>query len=81
MPRMADFARVLAALDTACPELTGGSALDLFSGQRQGPLPSQRRQEVLRMDRGRNGQRVGQPTILTYGFLSQDINLRRGDCR
>jgi len=35
MPRMADFARVLAALDTACPELTGGRALELFAGQRQ----------------------------------------------
>ena len=34
-PRMADFARVLAALDIACPELTGGRALDLFSGQRR----------------------------------------------
>src|SRR5262249_51540551 len=35
MPRMADFAKVLAALDTACPELTDGRALDLFVGQRQ----------------------------------------------
>lgn len=35
MPRMADFARVLAALDKACPELTGGMALALFEGQRQ----------------------------------------------
>jgi hypothetical protein len=35
MPRMADFARVLAALDAACPELTGGKALGLFAGQRQ----------------------------------------------
>jgi hypothetical protein len=34
MPRMADFAKVLAALDTACPELTGGQALALFAGQR-----------------------------------------------
>lgn len=34
MPRMADFARVLAALDSACPELTGGRALDLFIAQR-----------------------------------------------
>lgn len=34
MPRMADFARVLAALDSACPELTGGRALELFTGQR-----------------------------------------------
>lgn len=33
MPRMADFARVLAALDIACPELTGGQALALFSNQ------------------------------------------------
>jgi hypothetical protein len=35
LPRMADFARVLAALDAACPELTGGRALQLFAGQRQ----------------------------------------------
>jgi hypothetical protein len=35
MPRMADFARVLAALDSACPELTGGRALALFMGQRE----------------------------------------------
>ena len=34
MPRMADFAHVLAALDRACPELTGGRALDLYTGQR-----------------------------------------------
>ncbi len=34
MPRMADFARVLAALDTACPELTGGRALARFMEQR-----------------------------------------------
>ncbi|MEX1090672.1 MAG: hypothetical protein WEC36_15780, partial [Phycisphaeraceae bacterium] len=34
LPRMADFARVLAALDRACPELTGGRALELFIGQR-----------------------------------------------
>lgn len=34
LPRMADFARVLAALDQACPELTGGRALALFAGQR-----------------------------------------------
>jgi hypothetical protein len=34
MPRMADFARVIAALDDACPELTGGHAVALFSGQR-----------------------------------------------
>lgn len=34
MPRMADFARVLAALDRACHELTGGRALELFLGQR-----------------------------------------------
>lgn len=31
---MADFARVLAALDTGCPELTGGQALALYIGQR-----------------------------------------------
>ncbi len=35
MPRMADFAKVLAALDTACPELTGGKTLALFDGQRK----------------------------------------------
>lgn len=35
MPRMADFARVLGALDVGCPELTGGRALALFAGQRQ----------------------------------------------
>jgi hypothetical protein len=35
MPRMADFARVLSALDTACPEITGGNALKLFAAQRQ----------------------------------------------
>ena len=35
MPRMADFARILAALDLACPELTGGRALDLYAGQRK----------------------------------------------
>ena len=35
MPRMADFARVLAAVDAACPELTGGRALELFAGQRE----------------------------------------------
>lgn len=35
MPRMADFARVLAALDAACPELTGGRAFALFNAQRQ----------------------------------------------
>ena len=35
LPRMADFARVLAALDKACPELTGGGALELFVGQRK----------------------------------------------
>lgn len=35
MPRMADFARILAALDMGCPELTEGRALDLFMGQRQ----------------------------------------------
>lgn len=42
MPRMADFARVLAAVDRACPELTGfasggesGGALALFAGQRE----------------------------------------------
>jgi hypothetical protein len=34
MPRMADFARVLAAVDVACPELTGGRAFELFTGQR-----------------------------------------------
>lgn len=34
MPRMADFARVLAALDAACPELTGGKSLNLFNAQR-----------------------------------------------
>lgn len=34
MPRMADFARVLAALDISCPDLTGGKALSLFEGQR-----------------------------------------------
>lgn len=34
MPRMADFARILAALDQACPELTGGRAFNLFVGQR-----------------------------------------------
>lgn len=34
MPRMADFAKVLAALDRACPELTGGRALALFTKQR-----------------------------------------------
>jgi len=34
MPRMADFARVLAAVDRSCPELTGGRALELFIGQR-----------------------------------------------
>jgi len=34
MPRMADFARVLAAVDIACPKLTGGRALSLFVGQR-----------------------------------------------
>ena len=34
MPRMADFARVLAAVDVACPELTGGRAFNLFAGQR-----------------------------------------------
>jgi hypothetical protein len=35
MPRMADFARVLAALDMACPELTDGRALAVFDGQRK----------------------------------------------
>jgi hypothetical protein len=35
MPRMADFARVLAAVDRACPELTGGRSLELFAGQRK----------------------------------------------
>lgn len=35
MPRMADFARVLAAIDAACPELTGGKALELFIDQRR----------------------------------------------
>ncbi len=35
MPRMADFARALAALDEACPELTGGKAVAIFDGQRQ----------------------------------------------
>jgi hypothetical protein len=36
LPRMADFARVLAALDTACPDLTGGGrALTLFVNQRR----------------------------------------------
>jgi hypothetical protein len=34
MPRMADFTKVLAALDAACPELTGGRAVELFTGQR-----------------------------------------------
>lgn len=34
LPRMADFARVLAALDHACPEFTGGRAFDLFARQR-----------------------------------------------
>ena len=33
-PRMADFACVLAALDQACPELTGGAALERYLGQR-----------------------------------------------
>jgi hypothetical protein len=32
---MADFARVLAAIDRACPGLTGGRALELFAGQRE----------------------------------------------
>jgi len=35
MPRMADFARVLAALDRACPELTRGRAYNLFMSQRE----------------------------------------------
>ncbi len=35
MPRMADFAHVLGALDRACPELTNGRALPLFISQRQ----------------------------------------------
>ncbi|WP_428938861.1 hypothetical protein [Fontivita pretiosa] len=35
LPRMADFACVLAALDQSCSELTGGRALDLFVGQRE----------------------------------------------
>ncbi len=34
LPRMADFARVLAALDAACPELTGRKAFDRFARQR-----------------------------------------------
>lgn len=34
MPRMADFARVLAALDLTCPELTGGRALAIYLSQR-----------------------------------------------
>lgn len=34
MPRMADFSRVLAALDRACPGVTGGQALNLFIDQR-----------------------------------------------
>jgi len=34
MPRMADFAKILAALDAACPELTGGRAFELFNRQR-----------------------------------------------
>ena len=34
LPRMADFARVLAAVDRSCPELTGGRALELFIDQR-----------------------------------------------
>ncbi len=33
MPRMADFAVVLSALDEACPEVTDGQALTLFMGQ------------------------------------------------
>ncbi|WP_428386447.1 hypothetical protein [Mucisphaera sp.] len=33
-PRMADFAQVLAALDQACPELTGGQAYESFMKQR-----------------------------------------------
>ncbi len=32
-PRMADFAKVLAALDRSCPDLTGGRALDLYTDQ------------------------------------------------
>jgi len=35
MPRMANFATILAALDTACPELTGGRAFELFRRQRE----------------------------------------------
>ena len=35
LPRMADFARILAAVDLACPELTGGRAMELFAGQRR----------------------------------------------
>ena len=34
MPRMADFAKVLCALDDACPALTGGVALQMYLGQR-----------------------------------------------
>lgn len=34
LPRMADFARILAALDQACPELTAGRSLELYVGQR-----------------------------------------------
>lgn len=34
LPRMADFAKVLAALDQVAPELTGGKALDLYLAQR-----------------------------------------------
>ncbi|MFG0250187.1 MAG: hypothetical protein ACF8OB_14975, partial [Phycisphaeraceae bacterium JB051] len=34
-PRMADFARILLALDQACPELTGGRSLELYMKQTQ----------------------------------------------
>ena len=34
LPRMADFARVAAALDRACPHLTGGNAFALFEAHR-----------------------------------------------
>ena len=36
MPRMADFAKVLAALDAACPELTGGRAWNCSSASGSG---------------------------------------------
>ena len=35
MPRMADFAKVLAAVDKAAPALTGGKALETFMAQRE----------------------------------------------